>query len=362
MLGIYVHIPFCEKKCSYCNFYSTAHNSEIEEKFFNALIKEIESYNAKGKEIDSLYFGGGTPSIASTKNIEKIINILSKFFKFNEKIEITIEINPNTINFDKLKSYKKIGINRLSFGVQSFINCELEILERTHDEKTARNAIENSIKANFNNISIDLMLGIPLQTRTSFLETLNIATSYKIDHISLYQLKIEAKTKFHRFPPKNLMSKDEVAKTYLIACEFLEKNKFLQYEISNFSKKGKQSQHNLKYWKLEEYLGFGPSAHSFYNNERFYNKDSIFEYIKNPTNSFKESVDENFEWFILGSRLKEGLKFSDLKKKGFLNNHFNEKFSNLLKEKLVEKNIYSLILTPKGMLVQNSIILFLLRS
>ena len=359
LLGIYIHIPFCKKKCSYCNFYSINHNDELEEKFFNSLFKEIESKKEIQNKVDSIYFGGGTPSAISLKKIEKTIAILNKTFKIQTNCEITLEANPTTTTKEKLLTYKKIGINRISFGVQSFVNDELEKLQRTHNEKTARETIENAIKTNFENISIDLMLGIPLQTKKSLKKTLDIATSFQIDHISLYQLKIEPNTKFYKNPPKNLMKEDEVASLYLFSCEFLEKNNFLQYEISNFSKKSKESRHNIKYWTLEEYLGFGPSAHSFSNNKRFYHKNSLVQYIENPTHTIEEKIDLNFEWFILNLRLKKGIPFSKLKEKNFLNKKFKEKILKLQKENLIEKNKDALKLTVNGMLLQNSIILYL---
>lgn len=359
MLGIYIHIPFCEKKCSYCNFYSIAFNNKIKGEYINALINEIKSYEKENKTINSLYFGGGTPSILDIKDIEKIMLALKSSFKFYENTEITIEANPNTATLNKLLKYRKIGINRISFGVQSFIDIELEKLERTHNKIVAINAIENAITANFNNISIDLMIGIPLQTRKSFFKTLEIATNLNINHISLYQLKIEPNTKFFKFPPKNLLNADEVANLYILACEFLESKNFKQYEISNFAKKNKQSKHNLKYWTLKEYLGFGPSAHSFYNNKRFYHEDSLINYIKNPLKIVEEEKNLNFEWLILNLRLKKGISIADLKSKNFYTKNFEKKILKLKKEGLAELKNNRLNLTPKGMLLQNSIILFI---
>ena len=359
MLGIYIHIPFCEKKCSYCNFYSISITDEIKEKYINALIEEIKFYGKEEKTIDSLYFGGGTPSILSLKDIEKIMFCLKNSFKFSENIETTIEINPNTATLNKLKHYKKLGINRISFGVQSFIDIELEKLERTHNKKIAIKAIENAISCGFKNISIDLMLGIPLQTKESLFKTLETATNFKISHISLYQLKIEPNTKFFKFPPKNLMSPDSVANLYLLACEFLESKGFKQYEISNFAKENKESIHNLKYWTLKDYLGFGPSAHSFYNNERFYHEDSLIDYIKNPLKTTKEEKNLEFEWLILNLRLKKGISIKDLKNKNFYTKDFEQKILKLKKEGLAEIKNNRLTLTPKGMLLQNSIILFI---
>lgn len=359
MLGIYIHIPFCEKKCSYCNFYSIALTDEIKEKYIDALTKEIRFYKKENKTINSLYFGGGTPSVLDLKDIEKIMLALKDSFKFNKNIEITIEINPNTATLNKLKNYKNLGINRISFGVQSFNDKELEKLERTHNKTLAINAIENALNCNFNNISIDLMLGIPLQTKESFFKTLTIATKFNITHISLYQLKIEPNTKFFKFPPKDLMPPDSVANLYLLACSFLESKGFSQYEISNFAKKNKESIHNLKYWTLKDYLGFGPSAHSFYNNERFYHENSLTNYIKNPLTTTKEEKNLDFEWLILNLRLKKGVNIKDLKNKNFYTKDFEEKILKLKNEKLAEIKNNRLILTPKGMLLQNSIILFI---
>ena len=360
MLGIYIHIPFCRRKCSYCNFYSLNYNKELETKFFEALFKEINSIQTK-KILDTIYFGGGTPNIVNPSLIEKTIELIYKNFEIETNCEITLEANPTASTKENLLAYKKMGVNRISFGVQSFFDSELAKLERTHNKKTAIETIENAISAGFKNISIDLMVGIPLQTKNSLEKTLEIATSYEITHISLYQLKVEKNTKLYYLPKNYFMKEDEVADLYLFSCEFLEAKKFFQYEISNFSKKNYESRHNLKYWTLEEYLGFGPSAHSLFKNKRFYHSDSLSQYLKNPIYTFKEPIDLDFEWFILNLRLKKGVSIFKLKEKNFFNKDFSERIKILQKENLVEKRDDILKLTSKGMLLQNSIIFFLIR-
>ena len=360
-LGLYFHIPFCERKCCYCDFYSTAYNEKLKEEYVNAILKEVEE-KACNVIVDSIYFGGGTPSLLGVKDFEKILATIYRFFNISSFAEISIEVNPDTISYEKLKSLKECGINRISFGVQSFNDYELKRLGRTHNAYIARKYILLAKKAGFNNISIDLMIGISGQTKESLIKTLNIATKLPLTHISIYQLKIEKNTVFYIKRPTDLPSDDFVAEFYETCVNLLKEANFLQYEISNFAKKGFSCKHNLKYWTLKEYLGFGAAAHSFYKNKRFFHKSSIKEYIKNPFKTEKEEVELDYEWFILKLRLNEGINITDLKLKKFYVPYFVER-AKLLKEKgLIEIKDGILKLSLKGMLLQNSIIIYFLPS
>lgn len=360
MLAAYFHIPFCKKKCFYCNFYSKAHTKELEENFLKAVLKEEEFYFKKGKRLSSIYFGGGSPCLVKAKTLKKILEKADEIFKIKKNAEITIELNPSNVFKKKLLEYKLIGINRLSFGVQSFNDSELKILGRTHDKKTALKAIKMAQEVGFKNISIDLIIGIPQQTNESLKKTLQIVKNLNISHISIYQLKIEPQTNFFNNPPKNLPSEDCVANFYFLVYKELLKAGFLQYEISNFSKRFKQSRHNLKYWNLKEYLGFGPAAHSFYLNKRFFHKASLKEYLKNPTKTLKEEVNLKLEWFILKLRLNKGILIFSLKQKGFYTKEFKKKLKRLKKENLIELKNFRLKLTLKGKMLLNSILTYLL--
>ncbi len=362
LLGLYFHIPFCKNKCPYCNFYSVIYNENLKDLYIKAIITEIKNYKISSKTINSIYFGGGTPSLLSAIDIEKIIQSVMSNFKTSPNCEITMELNPDNLTKTDLQEYKKVGINRLSFGVQSFNDEELKILGRTHNGNRTKKIVSAAKDLNFNNISIDLMIGIPNQTDASLIQNLNFAYSLNISHISIYQLKIEPKTKFYRFKPNNLPCDDTVSKWYVMVCRYLKSIGFSQYEISNFAKEKKECIHNLKYWNLEEYLGFGPTAHSFFSNQRFYHNCNLKEYIKNPTKTTKEATNLVFEWFILKMRLKNGLSFEELKEKNFLTDSFLQKLKKLQKEKLVKISNSSFYLSLKGMLLQNSIILFLLEG
>ncbi len=359
MLGIYLHIPFCSKKCPYCNFYSINYNEKIVEEFVAAVLKEIESVNNKKETVDSIYFGGGTPSLIKDCQINKILNKIYSSFKVSENLETTIEINPNTVTKQKLLNYKEMGINRLSFGVQSFNNNELKLIGRNHTSENSINAINLALNLGFENISIDLMLGIPQQTLESLNNNFKIVKNLKITHLSLYQLKIEPNTLFYKKTP-TLPSKETVASFYEVSCKKLEEMGFKQYEISNFSKPNKESRHNLKYWTLKNYLGIGPKAHSFYKGERFFHNQDILSYIKNPTKQTKEKTDPAFEWFILSLRLNKGIAIKELKLKNFYNENFKFKLTKLEKEKLIFLTDEKFSLTLKGMLLQNSVISYLL--
>ncbi len=314
-IGLYVHIPFCVKKCPYCDFYSIVHNDLLEEDYTKAIISDILSYTGKNINADTLYFGGGTPILMSSKNIALIIKTAKDVFNLNG--EITLEANPNSTTKVKLKELKQAGINRISFGMQSADERELKALGRLHDLPQAIEAVNNAYETGIKNISVDIMLGTPYQTMASVKNTLDVITKLPLSHISAYMLKVEEGTPYYQSDILQFCADDDkLADIYLNTIDILEQNAFSQYEISNFSKNGMESRHNLKYWRCEEYLGFGASAHSFFDNRRYYNENSVQKYIESKgTNSI--TTDDNAggidEFVMLGLRLSEGIDLDKIK-------------------------------------------------
>jgi len=356
--SLYVHVPFCIKKCKYCNFYSLPHEESLELFYLDAFIKEIELTKNIDHHIKTIYIGGGTPSCLSIKTLERILSALMKNYKIQENAEFSVEVNPSTVSIEKLNLLKEFGVNRISIGIQSFFDNELKILGRIHNYKDALKTIESVINEGFENISIDLIYGIPYQTITNFINSIKIATSFAIKHISLYELSIERGTQLEKDIKKgkiNLLNENDIEKMYLTASEYLENKGFQKYEISNFAYKGFECKHNLAYWTRSPYLGLGPSAHSFIGNKRFHNPSNIFSYAKikdkNRTlwieDYFVTPFDELKERIFLGMRIKEGITV----KSPCLIEFFMEFYN----EGLIELKDNRVKLTDKGMLVSNEI-------
>lgn len=358
-LGIYIHVPFCGKKCSYCSFYSESYSKGKTEKYIDAVIRNLQHYSDKSRPADTIYFGGGTPSLLSAAQIEKIINETDKRFSLDSNAEITIEANPCTLTSEKLRDYRNTGINRLSIGVQSLRNDELEFLGRTHNAQRAIKAVEDAANAGFENISCDLMIALPHQDSDSLSESISCLARLPIKHVSAYILKAEEGTPFYGI--KDLLPDgDETAELYLETVKLLEENDFLQYEISNFAVKGFESRHNSRYWKLEDYIGIGPSAHSCCGGKRFAAECSLDEFISHPiqpvtvTDDSPCGFDENV---MLRLRLREGLDISSL---GSRRTAIEKKIPGLIKAGYAEFNGEILSLTPKGFLMSNSVISYLI--
>ena len=283
--GIYIHIPFCKAKCIYCDFFSITERENSIERFTNAIIQEIKVCNVDVStwEIDTIFFGGGSPSLLKGHQIEKIISALSKKYDLTNVIESSIEVNPGEIPLENLKLYKQFGINRLSIGVQSFQPDLLKVLTRNHNRKDIFEIYNNARSIGFENINLDLMHSIPGQTFELLEKDLNEIISLKPEHISAYSLTVEKGTELFKMVKEKIieMHIDNDAKFYQNIKEKLTLNGYNFYEISNFSKPDLQCKHNLHYWDIEPYLGFGPSAHSFDNNYRWRNTKSIDMYMKN---------------------------------------------------------------------------------
>ncbi|WMJ22019.1 radical SAM family heme chaperone HemW [Paludicola sp. MB14-C6] len=364
-IGLYVHIPFCATKCPYCDFYSVPYQSLLAEKYINTIVTHMKSYHDKGYIADTLYFGGGTPSLMKPEWIERIIQTAKDVFSL--KGEITIEANPNSVSLEKCKAYKQAGVNRISFGMQSNHENELSALGRTHKPNQVETAICFAREAGIFNISLDLMLGTPYQTLESVSKTLAHITTLPITHISAYMLKIEPNTPFYNSAIINHCGDEDLqSDIYLHTVSFLENMGFAQYEISNFSKVGFESLHNLKYWNCEDYIGFGASAHSHLGTKRFYHPNDIDEYIFTNGNHILYSdthSNDLEEYVMLQLRLKKGLAFNRL-----VSDFGVDKNKLLRKAEQYEqyglgniKNDY-LSLTPQGFLISNTLISDLLNA
>ena len=348
--GLYIHIPFCVKKCNYCDFYSIGGNNAVDDKYVDAVIREIKKYdNIMWKTV---YFGGGTPSLLAPQQVEKILDSIDCL----PDCEITLEANPETVTAQKLTGYKNAGVNRLSFGVQTSKQTSLETLGRIHSNQKVIEAFSDAKKAGFTNISADVMLGLPNYTYKELDDTVELIHSLGATHISAYMLKIEQGTPFAVNTPDNIPKEDEVSDFYLYACEKIESLGYKQYEISNFAMEGCQSRHNNIYWQLENYVGIGPSAHSCLDGVRFYYPRDLRGFIENPQILQDGKVDVD-EFIMLSLRLKSGLDLTALKEK------WGKQLSSLQLKKLeilkkqgyitLENNTISL--TPKGFLMENAI-------
>lgn len=284
MAGIYIHIPFCKSKCAYCNFFSLASESKIND-YVEALKKEIvlrKNYLG-GEIVKTIYFGGGTPSLLSVENIEEILELLNKNYEIISSPEITLEINPDTIDREKMSSLKQIGVNRMSVGIQSFDDEDLRYLGRRHDSRHAMQVLEDLKHTDFEKITLDLIYGMPTLTEEKWNKNLDIFFSTGITHLSAYALTVEPKTILGQRIEKGELqsvSEEDTIRHYNILVDRTKENGFEHYEISNFAKEGFRSQHNSIYWRDEKYLGLGPSAHSYDGISRQWNISNLTKYIQ----------------------------------------------------------------------------------
>lgn len=352
---VYIHIPFCEKKCKYCAFCSFELLSAKDE-YIKALLKEINHFYKKEK-LSTLYFGGGTPSLLDSEDIKKILEC----FNLKSNCEITLELNPNLITLNKLKELKSMGINRFSAGVQSFDDEILKELGRLHSKKEIIKTFDYFNKAQIDNYSIDLMYGLPNQTLNKWIETLEYALNFDIKHISLYGLSIEKGTYFNKFPPKNLPDLDIQAKMYEKAIEILSK-KFIHYEFSNFAKNEKYySKHNLSYWKRKNYYGFGLSASGFIENKRYTNTYNLKKYIENPLEKKFEILStqqEIEEEIFLNLRTIQGLDLKKVERKYNINlrEKYKKEFDKFIKEGFLSEKDNTIRFSKKGILLSNEVL------
>lgn len=352
--NVYIHIPFCRGKCNYCSFVSFD-KLELKDAYLNALKKQIQT-EYKGEKLATLYFGGGTPSLLAVDEFKNLIAL----FDFQDKAEITVEANPDDVSLNYLKNLKQLGINRISFGAQTFDENILRIIGRRHNSLQITTAVNFAKQAGFRNISLDLIYGLPHQNLNDFEKDLNFAINLDIQHISLYGLKIEEGCYFYKCPPNNLPDLDMQADMYLKAIEILEGADFKHYEISNFAKFGYQSQHNLNYWDANTYYGFGCSASGYTDNFRYTNEINLEQYIENPCSKmFKQklTVQEMLEETIfLGFRKLDGINVEGINTK--FNINFNEKYLKILQKypEFLIKTDVGYKLSKEGILISNEIL------
>lgn len=363
-LGIYIHIPFCKQKCFYCDFCSFANKNEMQEKYVETVINEIKNITHKEKyTVTTIYLGGGTPSILNPEYIKNILQEIKSSFKILDDAEITIEINPGTVNEEKLKRYKEYGINRLSIGLQSANDKILKNIGRIHDYKQFEETFFFARKCGFKNINVDLMIGLPTQTIEDVKQTLEKIIQKNPEHISVYSLIIEEGTIIEKLINENkLQLPDEETERimYWTVVNELKENGYNQYEISNFSKKTYESKHNTNCWKQKQYIGLGTSAHSYLNKKRYSNTNNIEEYIKNIQENniskniiiHEEQTEESTmnEYMLLGLRMVQGININEFKQKFKTDPTIKYKgiLEKLQKENLIQITKTSIKLTKQG--------------
>lgn len=356
-LGIYIHVPFCGKKCGYCDFYSLKYSRDGADAYVQAVLRNIDHYGASGADVDTIYFGGGTPSLLSPEQLTLITERIRSRFCVNDDCEITLEANPSGLSPEKLRKLREAGINRLSLGVQSMIDSELEFLGRSHSSDRAERAVLDAAEAGFSNISCDLMLAIPEQTTASLEASAERLARLPITHISAYILKIEAGTPFDCSEIRSAVPDDETsADLYLHAVSVLESLGFRQYEVSNFAFSGYESRHNCRYWQCRDYIGIGPSAHSCFGGKRFAAESSLEKFISSeiqPVYVTDEAPCGFEEYAMLRLRLREGL---DLRNIGEKRTFLEKRIPPLLSSGYIRFDGNIISLTPKGFLMSNSVI------
>lgn len=386
--GVYLHIPFCKSRCSYCDFATDVYRSDdAVQRYVNALCREIKldlpalaggkpaevnpnktnspAAYAAGSDIDTIYFGGGTPSLLAPKKVERILNAVNGTFSVVAHSEITMEMNPATVTSEKLEAYRSLGVNRASFGVQTFNDRHLKLLARGHDANDARETFKLLRGAGFNNISFDLIAGLPGQTLEDWKRNLDEALSMEPDHLSLYLLEIHEGTpiaeqiKSGRRP---MPDEDLAAEMYEMMIDGLKSAGYEQYEISNFAKPGFESRHNTKYWRLEPVYGFGVSAHSFDGRDRYSNERDTAVYVSaieaNETAEvFREEINAASEFVFLGLRLNRGIDFAEYEQKfgQDLLERYTKELNGLKANGLIENGSGAVRLTRKGMLFSNEV-------
>lgn len=368
--SIYIHIPFCDHKCIYCDFYSIITDENINS-YLCSLKKEIEFYSkryATDRKIISIFFGGGTPSLMEPQYINEILRCVKSNFHIDDNAEITLETNPGTVDKKKLMRFRESGINRISIGIQSFNDEELKFLTRIHDSKTAIRTVYDCAECGFENISIDLIFNLPKQTKEIWRSNLIETVKLPVKHISAYSLILERGTILNKMVldgKVQIQDDDYDADLYEFTIDFLTKSGFIQYEVSNFTQPGFECIHNNAYWHHKEYIGFGTSAHSFVDGKRWWNCSSVRFYNSRiaidsnaVVNQEQLSQNEMLEEFVMLSLRSDGLDLVELENK-YGNSWYtgNKTFiSKLLDDKFLVKDSSRIKLTPKGYAVCDEIL------
>ncbi len=365
-IGLYIHIPFCMQKCNYCDFISFANQDRFMERYKEAVIKEIRNKNISNYNLKTIYIGGGTPSILDSHYISDIIDEIKEYIV--DRAEITIEINPGTVNEQKLKQYKSIGINRISIGLQSTNDTILKEIGRIHTFQDFLKVYDLSRKIGFDNINVDLMIGLPNQTLEILEQSVKEVIKLAPEHISIYSLILEENTKMWDMVNQGkieLISEELERQMYWKVKKMLEEHGYIHYEISNFAKKGYESKHNLDCWGQREYIGIGVAAHSYLDKTRFSNTINLEEYINNINNgNFDKNIiinerqteeDVKKEYMILGTRKIDGISISNYKSK-FGENPivtYKQELKKLVQEELLEIDGDYIKLTNRGLDLAN---------
>lgn len=363
-IGIYIHIPFCKQKCYYCDFVSYVNQKEKEEKYIESVLIQIDSYNFANYNVNTIYIGGGTPSFIDVKLIKNIVTKLKEKINLKNVKEFTIEINPGTVDKNKLEQYRSLGINRLSIGLQSTKNKILKQIGRIHTFEDFTQTYIYAREVGFKNINVDLMIGLPNQLMLDLKESVEQIININPEHISVYSLIIEKGTKLEKLINGGLVKlpNEELERNmYWYVKNTLEKNKYNHYEISNFAKEGYESKHNLNCWNQKEYIGFGVAAHSYIEDKRFSNICNLDKYIENIRSGYIEQniiieeeqnlEEKQKEYMLLGLRKIDGIQISKFKQK-FMKNPimlYKKELEKLVKGELVEIDGNEIKLTKKGL-------------
>lgn len=373
-LGIYVHIPFCRSKCEYCDFYSIpgARSGELMDKYLAAVLAHIRESapSAAGYEVDTVYFGGGTPSFFGAAGLSRIFAEIDRRFDVSRDAEVTLEANPDSVTLPMLMRLRRAGFNRISIGVQTDVDEQLKAIGRPHNYKQAQQAVSLARRAGFDNVSVDLMFGLPNQSREQWMQTLRNVIDLKADHISCYGLKVEPGTPLYDYKDcANLPDDDAQADMYFYAVETLESFGYHQYEISNFARDGFVCRHNMKYWVGDEYLGFGPCAASDFAGKRFTIEANLEKYIKGIAEkgivlSECESVplrERAGEYLMLRLRTVDGVEEGEYTRSFLLPfAPIEKRLQELQKDGLAVLENGRWHLTPKGFMLSNPILIDLL--
>lgn len=371
-IAIYVHIPFCVRKCRYCDFASFAGMEAYWQRYIDALLEEIDSRAEalKAFEAHSVFFGGGTPSILPGEMIESVLERLGKAVRFANDIEITIEANPGTLTDQKLTRWREAGVNRISLGVQSFDPELLRVLGRIHSANEAKEAVYAARNAGFENINIDLMYALPGQTEAIWMETLKTAAALPVTHISAYSLILEEGTEIKRLADAGRLSlpdEDTVITMQRAATAFLRENGIERYEVSNYARPGYESRHNITYWTDGDYLGLGSAAHSLMNNSRFSNTTDPMAYIAGEREAEREMRTDRDQWeevLMLSTRMVRGLELS--KWKEITGRDFETMFEKVLNRREIRQLTRiengRFFLNEEGLELQDSVVLALMEE
>ena len=369
MAGIYIHIPFCKKRCIYCDFYSTT-NNQLADSYIDCLCNELSLriHEIEAENVTTIYIGGGTPSQLSNVQLTRLVNYVKTVIDFNKITEFTIEVNPDDINTEYMQLCRSLGINRVSMGIQSFIDTELEIINRRHNSQQALDAVNIIKSCGFSNISIDLIYGLPLQTLDSWKESVKTAISLDVPHISSYNLSYEEGTVLYQKRENgeiNECNEDDCIKMYEILVSELKNAGYVHYEISNFAKPNCYSQHNTNYWNLTPYLGIGASAHSFDGKTRRYNPASIHEYmttLKYNNVAYEEETETSWEkyneYVMINLRTMWGVNLGKLKNAfgDVLYNYLIKNSRKFITNDMMKIENDNLIVTEKGVMLSDLII------